>query len=125
MKNNTRVLLPGGSRDQQTRNPAVAILYSTVDRMWLCGSAGKERPELARAHSPSSGVMGTYKAPDEIFQDVNRYGKKRRSKESCGWNREDRRIFTGSLSSPHPGGRVQMRGDHGQGYRDGYLFHQI
>lgn len=66
-----------------------------------------------------------HKAPDEPFQDVHRYGKKRRTKESCGRNREDSRIFTGSLSSPHPRGRVQMPGDHSQGYRDGYLSDQI
>lgn len=66
-----------------------------------------------------------HKALDEPFQDVHRYGKKRRTKESCGRNREDSRIFTGSLSSPHPRGRVQMPGDHSQGYRDGYLSDQI
>lgn len=111
MKNNTRILFPGGGRDQKTRNPAVAIVYSTVDRMWLCGSEGKKGLR-SHEHIP-------HKAPDEPFQDVHRYGKKRRTKESCGRNREDSRVFTGSLSSPHPRGRVQMPGDHSQGYRDG------
>lgn len=104
MKDRTCALLSGGGQDLEARNPAMAILYRAVDWMWLCGSPGKGlRLWVLWCHQDLQRTLWAFSSDVEVWKEEKIQG-------SCGQNKEDRRIFTGSVSSLCQGERMQMTG---------------